>query len=267
MGGLVPKAVETLTALLQRDPENKEVSSYLRVVRHLASEIKRIDSGIAAAFKSRDFEAAITLSSEGAALDSVDKQLSSRMLLNRGKARHSLAKSQMAKAASDEEAKAAAHAGWRKSLHDLQSASYHDESSLEPFLVRAEVLQGLERWEEAVLEIKDAINKGPGQQSVDAHNKLNQAEFLVRKSKRPDLYAMLGVQFGCKASEREIRAAYKQQALIYHPDKQGDKPGEEKAAATAKFKELGDVLEVLTDPYMKQLWDEGHCQASIKQQV
>ena len=59
----------------------------------------------------------------------------------RGKARHSLAKSQMAKAASDEEAKAAAHAGWRKSLHDLQSASYHDESSLEPFLVRAEVLQ------------------------------------------------------------------------------------------------------------------------------
>jgi hypothetical protein len=47
----------------------------------------------------------------------------------------------MAKAASDEEAKAAAHAGWRKSLHDLKSASYHDESSLEPFLVRAEVLQ------------------------------------------------------------------------------------------------------------------------------
>jgi hypothetical protein len=58
--------------------------------------------------------------------------------------------------------------------------------------------QGLERWEEAVLEIKDAINKGPGQQSVDAHNKLNQAEFLVRKSKRPDLYALIGVKFGCK---------------------------------------------------------------------
>lgn len=28
------------------------------------------------------------------------------------------------------------------------------------------------------------------------------------------------MEFGCKASEREIRAAYKQQAILYHPDKQ-----------------------------------------------
>ena len=58
------------------------------MVRHLASEIKRIDTGIETAFKSRDFEAAIALSSEGAALDSVDKQLSSRMLLNRFRLPH-----------------------------------------------------------------------------------------------------------------------------------------------------------------------------------
>jgi DnaJ-class molecular chaperone len=39
---------------------------------------------------------------------------------------------------------------------------------------------------------------------------------------------MLGL---LQASEREIRAAYKQQALIHHPDKQGDKSDEEKVLA------------------------------------
>ena len=38
-----------------------------------------------------------------------------------------------------------------------------------------------------------------------------------------------------------------------HPDKQVNKSDAEKAAAEKKFKELGDMLEILTDPFKRQL--------------
>eukprot|EP00658_Telonema_sp_P-2_P032547 TRINITY_DN24072_c0_g1_i1.p1 TRINITY_DN24072_c0_g1~~TRINITY_DN24072_c0_g1_i1.p1 ORF type:complete len:565 (+),score=133.42 TRINITY_DN24072_c0_g1_i1:147-1841(+) len=264
--GLVDKAVQTISALLQRDPENPEVSGQLKRIRYLQSQIKHITQELEAAFKSRDFDTAIRLSSEGATLDPDNVDLTASMLLSRAKARHQLAKAHASKS-KDPDAAAKANALWRKSLHDTQTASYHAENLLEPFLLRAEILQGLERWEEAVLEIKDAIGRGPGAQSTEAHNKLMQAEFLVRKSKRVDYYALLGVEFGVKASEREIRAGYKQQAMLYHPDKQAGMDDKDKEQATSKFKLLGEALEVLTDPYMRKLWDQGHDLESIKQHV
>lgn len=263
--GLMDKAVPTLAALLQRDPDNTQVRVELKRFRSLAQATERIESELAAAFKSRDFEAAIVLSSEGAALDSDNTKLTVNMTLSRARARHLQAKA--FSTSKDEESVSRASALWRKALHDAQTATYHDESELAPFLLRAEILQGLQRWEEAVLELKDAIDRGPGAQSTEAHNKLANAEFLVRKSKRVDLYELLGVEYGCKASEREIRAAYKRQAILYHPDKQSDKSDQEKEKATEKFKQLGEALEVLTDQFMRKLWDEGHDLDSIKQQV
>lgn len=90
--GLIDKAIQTLAALIQRDPDNAEVSIELKKFRHLSSEIKRIDQAMEVALKSRDFELAVALSTEGSALDSSDKRLVARMLVSRGKARHMLAK-------------------------------------------------------------------------------------------------------------------------------------------------------------------------------
>ena len=93
-----------------------------------------------------------------------------------------------------------------------------------------------------------------------------EAQFLVRKSKRPDLYALLGVSgVGSAKSEKEIRFAYKKAALACHPDKATD--DEERKAFEAKFKELGEALEVLTDEFTRKLWDEGHDLESIAQRV
>lgn len=98
--------------------------------------------------------------------------------------------------------------------------------------------------------------------------KVAEAQFLVRKSEREDLYALLGVKgVGSKASEKEIRGAYKRAALEWHPDKHADKGEEAKKAAEAKFKQLGDALEILTDEFKRKLWDEGHDKESIEQQV
>src|SRR6185369_14599988 len=70
-------------------------------------------------------------------------------------------------------------------------------------------------------------------------------------SKR-DYYEVLGVTR--TSTEIEIKKAYRQMALKYHPDKNpGDKESEE------KFKEAAEAYEVLSTPEKKQRYDQfGH---------
>lgn len=70
-------------------------------------------------------------------------------------------------------------------------------------------------------------------------------------SKR-DYYEVLGVQKG--SSEAEIKKAYRQMALKYHPDKN---PGNKEAED--KFKEAAEAYEVLSNAEKKQRYDQyGH---------
>ena len=59
-----------------------------------------------------------------------------------------------------------------------------------------------------------------------------------------DYYEVLGLQKG--ASEDEIKRAFRKLAIKYHPDKnQGN------AEAEAKFKEINEAYQVLSDPEKK----------------
>ncbi|HPU59026.1 MAG TPA: DnaJ domain-containing protein, partial [Candidatus Avimonas sp.] len=73
----------------------------------------------------------------------------------------------------------------------------------------------------------------------------------MAESKR-DYYEVLGVQRG--ASEDEIKKAYRRLAKQYHPDlNPGDKEAE------AKFKEVNEAYEVLSDSQKRARYDQfGH---------
>lgn len=65
-----------------------------------------------------------------------------------------------------------------------------------------------------------------------------------------DYYNTLGI--GKKATESEIKKAYKKLALKYHPDKA---PADKKKEYEEKFKEIAEAYSVLTDPEKKKIYD------------
>ena len=64
-----------------------------------------------------------------------------------------------------------------------------------------------------------------------------------------DYYATLGLKKG--ASEKEIKAAFRKLARKYHPDLNPEDP-----QAPARFKEVNEANEVLSDPAKRQKYDQ-----------
>ncbi|MFZ5438175.1 MAG: DnaJ C-terminal domain-containing protein [Patescibacteria group bacterium] len=70
-------------------------------------------------------------------------------------------------------------------------------------------------------------------------------------STKRDYYEILGVTK--TASQPEIKAAYRKMALKYHPDKNKEKDAE------AKFKEINEAYQILSDDKKRQAYDQfGH---------
>merc|ERR1711871_1448500 len=98
-----------------------------------------------------------------------------------------------------------------------------------------------------------ALGIEPEDQNIKVQ--LRNAKIEQKKAGRKCLYKMLGVTR--RASDHEIKKAYKKMALQYHPDRHSGASEEEKAEMEIKFKEIGEAFEILSDSQKKQRWDNG----------
>jgi DnaJ family protein C protein 7 len=151
-------------------------------------------------------------------------------------------------------------------LQDCALVLYHRQDYVTAWLVRFQALHGTERHEEVLEEVTDLMRQW-GANDDRIRKAYEKADFEVRKHKRPDFYKMLGLS--PVASEREIKKAYRQTALQMHPDRfVGDEYStKEREQAKKDFQLLGAGLEILTDDFKRQLYDEGYDLKSIHERV
>ena len=75
-------------------------------------------------------------------------------------------------------------------------------------------------------ELRQRVQEDP--ENFRLRRRLAQAEADLKKAERPDYYKILGVS--PKATESEIKKAYKRAALQYHPDKNAQESDAQKRA-------------------------------------
>jgi DnaJ family protein B protein 4 len=90
----------------------------------------------------------------------------------------------------------------------------------------------------------DAQQKGRKQQQQQKKQQIKQP-----KEKTTDYYKVMGLDKG--ATDDQIKKAFKKQAIKYHPDKNPDDP----EGAKAKFQEIANAYEVLSDPDKRRVYD------------
>ena len=110
-----------------------------------------------------------------------------------------------------------------------------------------------EEWKKAIVDYEAAQDIEP--ENVAIKQLLRSAKAELKKAERPCLYKKLGLTR--RASDQDIKKAYKKMALQYHPDRHAGASDEEKSDMEIRFKELGEAFEVLCDAQKKQRWDNG----------
>ena len=265
----------------------------------MLAETTRVKDEIEKAIRLNKLDDALRLCGEGLRIEPGDKRLCSGMRTRRAKvwqltarAREAGARRRASQTSHAEEARkareraAAAAAGdaadddddddgevtpaaaWKKCMQDAQAAVYLNDTASVAYQLKAEALQALERWEEAVHELEACLHKcGKDDEGLQA--KLKEAQRKHKASSRsPDLYKVLGiVEGGARASEDDIRKAYKKSAMKWHPDRFASKSAAEQEKASEQFKIISDALDVLTDPVRRKLWDQGYDRKEIEERA
>jgi DnaJ homolog subfamily C member 7 len=154
---------------------------------------------------------------------------------------------------------------YEKAIRDAGTALYVREDLEQAWLVKTQALQALGRFIEARDELEDLLKNKWGSNSEAIRKAFERADFLVRKEQRPDYYELLGLS--SIASLMEIKKQYKVKAMEYHPDKWMTASEEQRKDAEGKFQLLGEALEILSDDFQRQLYDEGFDPEAIRERV
>ncbi|KAL9631279.1 MAG: hypothetical protein Q9164_005977, partial [Protoblastenia rupestris] len=121
---------------------------------------------------------------------------------------------------------------YKSAIDDCARALSLDPSYTKARKTKARALGESGDWDAAVREYKAIQESHPEEPGLAKD--IRAAELELKKSKRKDLYKILGVEKD--ANENEIKKAYRKLAIVHHPDKN---PGDESAAE--RFKDVGEA--------------------------
>ncbi|KAF3928851.1 hypothetical protein ABW20_dc0101690 [Dactylellina cionopaga] len=219
------KAAQHFQEALRCDPDFKDARIYLKRAKELDKK-KEMGND---AFKRGDYENARILYSEALEVDPENKGTNAKIFQNRAMTLMKL------KCYDD-------------AISDCDSALKLDPTYTKARRTRAKILGQAGQWENAVRELKALYDLNP--QDGTLPKEIRQAELELKKSLRKDYYKILGVEKD--ATEQQIKKAYRQMAIKWHPDKNPDNPD-----ADARFKDIGEAYETLSDPNKRDRYDRG----------
>mmetsp|Transcript_7201 Transcript_7201/g.21238 ORF Transcript_7201/g.21238 Transcript_7201/m.21238 type:complete len:845 (-) Transcript_7201:87-2621(-) len=263
------RAAQHCRACLQLDPDDAAVKQKLKRLRAATKDAERIKADVERLVKARDYEAAARAASEGVAVDPDDKKLLSAMHVRRAKCYQLLAlQSSRGPAEDADERRKRCEQHWRRCHADASAALYHAEGSRSAYLLGAEALQGLKRYSDALSLLEQMLETLPDAKGDrELVGKYKQAQRLLKKASRPDLYKVVGPDLDETADEDALKKAYKKAAMKWHPDRFSAKGEKAQQEAAEKFKEVNDAYEFLTDPQRRRLWDQGYDREEVEQQL
>ena len=129
----------------------------------------------------------------------------------------------------------------------------HNHQALPGLLHKAQAQLDADDFEGAIRTLNEARDAPGGQQNQKIQEQMQKAQKLLKQSKTKDYYKVLDLTRD--ASDHEIRKSFRRLSKANHPDKVTNP--EARPAAEKKMAALNEAYEVLSDPDLKQRYDNG----------
>ncbi|KAH6606837.1 dnaj domain containing, partial [Trichoderma cornu-damae] len=219
------KAIQYFRMACNCDPDFRDAVKWLRIVQKL----DRMKEEGNAKFKAGQWQAAIQKYSDALDIDPFNKSMNAKLLQNRAQCKIKLHK-------------------YEEAIADSDRAVSLDPSYTKARKTKANALGKTGNWEESIREWKAIQDLDPADNSI--RQEIRRAELELKKSQRKDYYQIMGLEKDADAND--IKRAYRKMAVKLHPDKN---PGD--AEAEAKFKDMQEAYETLSDPQKRARYDNG----------
>jgi len=226
--GQPEQAKKTWMEAMRQDPDNTVCRTALKRMNRQEEAKEKGNT----AFKSGNYDAAVTHYTEGIEQDPNNKNLVSTLYANRAAAYHKQKKN-------------------KEAVADCDKALEINDGYAKVYLRRGDIKMEMGEYDEATRDFNKAHQLDP---NLGARQKIRDAELEAKKAARKDYYKILGVEK--TATEDEIKKSYKKLALKWHPDKNSASE-EQRVEAESKFKDISEAYSVLSDAQKRQRYDSG----------
>ena len=227
--GNVDLAAKHFTQALNFDPDHSAAMRMHKLIR--AMETKKSEAN--AAFTANQYEDAVALYSACLSLDPSNNSYNATIYNNRAAALIKLSR-------------------WTEALSDCDRCIELSPATIKAHLRRSQCHTALAQFEDAVRDLESALKLDSSNR--DIIRQIKEAKLAAKKAKRKDYYAILDVSKD--AGENDIKKAYRKAALRFHPDKNNETP-ESAKIAEAKFKDVTEAYETLSDDNKRRRYDSG----------